>query len=228
MKVKFQQILSMKYLISQSVKIKDNGVKFNYLDEEYKRYFNDIGIELIPVDNLENEIDGYLNDDIHGVILSGSGDIKKIVNSGISKRNPVFFHERDVTENKLIEYTISNNLPLIGICHGMQKINDFFGGEIQPYFHCKKETFSEQGIFHDIRGLDNLIGKNLTYSVNQYHDHCILEDNLAKDLKCFAVDVRFNTVEGFYNSENKILGIQWHPERTINDDIAKEIIYNFI
>ena len=71
MKVKFQQILSMKYLISQSVKIKDNGVKFNYLDEEYKRYFNDIGIELIPVDNLENEIDGYLNDDIHGVILSG-------------------------------------------------------------------------------------------------------------------------------------------------------------
>ena len=101
MKVKFQQILSMKYLISQSVKIKDNGTKFNYLDEGYTRYFNHIGIKLIPVDNLENEISDYLNNDIHGVILSGSGDIKKIVNSGISERKPVFSHERDITENKL-------------------------------------------------------------------------------------------------------------------------------
>ena len=83
----------------------------------------------------------------------------------------------------------------------MQKINDFFGGKIQPYFHCKKETYSEQGIFHDIRGLDDLIGKNVTYSINQYHDHCILEDDLAKDSKCFAVDVRFNIVEGFYNNK---------------------------
>ena len=73
-----------------------------------------------------------------------------------------------------------------------------------------------------------LSAQNITYSINQYHDHCILEHDLAKDLKCFAVDVRFNTVEGFYNDKNKILGIQWHPERKINDDIAKEIIHNFI
>ncbi|MAM05827.1 MAG: hypothetical protein CMD06_07750 [Flavobacteriales bacterium] len=218
----------MKYLISQSVKVNDDGMKYSYLDEEYIRYFNRIGIKLIPVDNLKNEIDDYFTDDICGVILSGSGDIKKIVNSNIPEKNPVFFHERDRAENKLIEYTISNNLPLIGICHGMQKINDFFGGEIQPYHHCKKETFSEQGIFHDIRGLDDLIGKNIRYSINQYHDHCILEDDLAKNLKCFAVDVRFNTVEGFYNNKNKILGIQWHPERKINNDIAKDIIHKFI
>lgn len=228
MKVKFRQILDMKFLISQSVKVNSDGLKYNYIDEEYIHYFNNIGIELVPVNNLCSKIDDYFNDDIRGVILSGSGDIKSIVNSHTTKRRSIFFHERDETEDKLIEFAISNNFPLIGICHGMQKINDFFGGRIQSYFHCKKDTFSKQGIFHDIRGLDEVIGKNITYSINQYHDHCILEDDLAKNLKCFAVDIRFDTVEGFYNDRKKILGIQWHPERKINDDIAKDIINKFI
>ena len=92
----------------------------------------------------------------------------------------------------------------------------------------KKETFSKQGINHNICGLDDLIGKENIYSINQYHDHCILIEDLARDLKCFAVDVRFNTVEGFYSNKNRVLGIQWHPERKINDNIAEKIIQNFI
>ena len=217
----------MKYLISQSLKYNE-GVKYNSIDMEYIDYFQKVGITLIPVDNMNESIENHFNDDIQGIILSGSGDIEKITRSEFKKENLSFSLERDRIENKLIEYALSHSLPLIGICHGMQKINDYLGGDIQPYFHCKKDTFSEQGIYHDILGLDNLIGKDKIYSINQYHDHCILIEDLAHDLKCFAVDVRFNTVEGFYNQENKILGLQWHPERKINDNIAKEIIHKII
>ena len=73
-----------------------------------------------------------------------------------------------------------------------------------------------------------VIHSYLLEAFQEYHDHCILIEDLAYDLKCFAVDVRFNTVEGFYNQKNKILGIQRHPERKINDNIAKEIIHKII
>ena len=71
-------------------------------------------------------------------------------------------------------------------------------------------------------------GKN-KYKVNQYHDHCILEDDLSNDLKCFALDPRFQTVEGFYNQEMNIVGMQWHPERKISDkNITSKILNQFI
>ena len=218
----------MKFLISQSLKSDNEGSKYNWIDIEYMTYFKKLGITIIPVDNMNDSTENYFNTDIQGIILSGSGDIEKITYSNIKKDNLSFSFERDRIENKLIEYALSSKIPLIGICHGMQKINDYLGGNIQPYYHCKKETFSKQGINHNICGLDDLIGKENIYSINQYHDHCILIEDLARDLKCFAVDVRFNTVEGFYSNKNRVLGIQWHPERKINDNIAEKIIQNFI
>ncbi len=218
----------MKFLISQSIKIHENGTKYNYLDEKYNYFFQNMNISLIPVDNFFSRKTKYFNSDIKGVILSGSGDIEKIPDIDTIDRKPSFFRERDNTENILIESALNLKVPLIGICHGMQKINDYFGGRIHAYYHHKRETYSKQGISHDIRGLDDLIGKDQTYSINQYHDHCILIEDLADNLKCFAIDVRFNTVEGFYNSNDRILGIQWHPEREINDNVAQDIFYNFL
>tara|TARA_B100000287_G_C20361749_1_gene674121 strand:+ start:67 stop:723 length:657 start_codon:yes stop_codon:yes gene_type:complete len=218
----------MKFLISQSIKMDDNGTKYNRLDDKYHIFFQNINISLIPVDNFISDKKKYFNSDIKGVILSGSGDIEKIPDIDTIDRKPYFFQERDHTENILIEYALNLKIPLIGICHGMQKINDYFGGSIHAYYHHKRETYSEQGISHDIQGLDDLIGKDKIYSINQYHDHCILIEDLADNLKCFAVDVRFNTVEGFYNNEDRILGIQWHPEREINDNVAQDIFYNFL
>ena len=114
----------MKYLISQSLKYNE-GVKYNSIDMEYIDYFQKVGITLIPVDNMNESIENHFNDDIQGIILSGSGDIEKITRSEFKKENLSFSLERDRIENKLIEYALSHSLPLIGICHGMQKINDY-------------------------------------------------------------------------------------------------------
>ena len=161
--------------------------------------------------------------------MSGSGDIDLTQYNLPDNKSTKFSEDRDLIESKLIDLALSETKPIIGICHGMQKINQYFNGKIHPYYHCRKETYSEQGIEHQIIGTDELIGLKSKYKVNQYHDHCILEDDLSNDLKCFALDTRFQTVEGFYNQEMNIVGMQWHPERKISDkNITSKILNQFI
>ena len=224
----------MKYLISQS-HIKNNDEIYDDLDIKYQNYFSNYNIYLISIKNSNNikqsNIDKYLDrsDLFDGIILSGSGDIDLTQYSLPDNKSTKFSEDRDLIESKLIDLALSETKPIIGICHGMQKINQYFNGKIHPYYHSRKETYSEQGIEHQIIGTDELIGLKSKYKVNQYHDHCILEDDLSNDLKCFALDPRFQTVEGFYNQEMNIVGIQWHPERKISDkNITSKILNQFI
>ena len=71
-------------------------------------------LNLIPVHipNKLKNLDEFLTEmNLSGIILSG-GD-----NLGKNK-------DRDLTETRLLTYSIENKRPLIGICRGMQLIND--------------------------------------------------------------------------------------------------------
>mgnify|MGYP005661517497 FL=1 len=53
-----------------------------------------------------------------GFIISGGDNIGE-------------FPQRDKTETIMLEYASKKNLPILGICRGMQIINDFFGGKTE-------------------------------------------------------------------------------------------------
>ena len=58
-----------------------------------------------------------LSSKIEGIILSGGNDIGN-------------FAERDQVENWLIEIALQHQIPLLGICRGMQVLGTFFGAEL--------------------------------------------------------------------------------------------------
>jgi len=124
-----------------------------------------------------------------GFILSGGNDLGQ-------------FDYRDKLGDEIIKLSILHRIPILGICRGMQLINQFFDGTIiQKNGHV---TLSHQ-----------IIGpQNIVYSVNSYHNFVI--NKLGEDLEPTHL-AKDETIEGFKHKIFPFFGIMWHPERIGND-----------
>ena len=62
------------------------------------------------------------------LVLSGGNDLSHLIEK--NSKTYLYSQKRDEVEFKLIEIAIKKNIPILGICRGMQLINTYFGGEI--------------------------------------------------------------------------------------------------
>lgn len=166
------------------------------IDKNMVEYLHAANINPIPFlySSLFNE--NFIKDiirknQIRGLILSGG--------TTPSLENP---SKRDIFEKLLISVFIREQLPILGICRGMQFINLFFGGKlIQCKGHVKR--------YHKLEVLNS--NKKLPLTVNSFHNFMIDYDCLPKNLKCVALSGK--SIEAFEDQSKKIFGIMWHPER---------------
>ena len=160
------------------------------LDQRLIEFVSNLGFVPIPVPNFKNDIENKINDYLElikpkGIILSGGNDIGQ-------------YPYRDEIEQKLISISIVNNIPLIGICRGMQSIQISFKGEIE-------KGSNHVGKKHMI---ENNLGNRLV--VNSYHDYLI---KVAPERLSAIYKAADGTIESFKAKEHSIFGIMWHPER---------------
>ena len=96
------------------------------LDQNWSNLFGNIGIlQIILPNNSELIKSGAIDDlNLSGVILSG-GEF------GESNENNVGLKNRNEFESNLIRYCIDNKIPILGVCRGMQILNNFFGGKLE-------------------------------------------------------------------------------------------------
>ena len=171
--------------------------------------FNFIPI-LIP-NNLSN-IPLFLEENsIEGIILSGGDNI------GDDK-------ERDHTEKELIKFGIERELPIFGVCRGMQVLNNFFKGKIKvsvddSHIGNDHEVIISNDKISDFLKQDKIV-------VNSYHRNIINLEDIGESLISFAINQKDNTVEGFLHKKLPIMGVMWHPERDM--DKNTELINNFL
>lgn len=140
------------------------------------------------------------------IILPGGNDlIKKDKYSNI----------RLNVEQNTISYGLKKNIPILGVCRGMQVINNFFGGEIYKINgHMKKN--------HNIYMKTNIFGKT-KYLVNSYHNYGI--NYISKSKKFYTLaDDKDNNIEMFKHKKKSIYGVMWHPERNNNFNILDKIM----
>ena len=149
----------------------------------------DLGFLPISVSN-------YIHDTL---IYSESISPQAILLSGGNNIGSV--HERDRVETTLIDYALKNNLPLVGICRGMQFINHYQGGNLRSVSnhvgstHCINGKFSKAGIRD-----------------NSFHNQGIYASDLGTDLEALAWSDD-GVIEALRHTINPWLGIMWHPER---------------
>lgn len=158
---------------------------------------------LIP-NNLSNVKNFIENLELEGIILSGGDNIGD-------------YPERDETERSLLEISVDQTIPVLGICRGMQVINNFFGGRFSKKWD--KEHVNNN---HSITLTDDFKFINEeSIIVNSYHNNIIESNDLGKDLVSFAKHENDKTIEGFKHSKLPIIGVMWHPERKQDENSIK-------
>jgi len=146
---------------------------------EFKKYFDSI--------------------DIDGIFLTGGNDLNSLNPSKESK-------QRDIFEKKLIEYGIENEIPIFGVCRGMQIMAEYFGSDFI-------EVENQVGIKHTIKvNKDSRYFKYLNEinEVNSFHNYAV--KNLSEDFLISATS-RDNIIKAIEHKKYKIFGQMWHSER---------------
>jgi gamma-glutamyl-gamma-aminobutyrate hydrolase PuuD len=125
---------------------------------------------------------------LDGLILSGG--------NSLSKYGGMAF-ERDLVEEYLIRYALEYQLPILGVCRGMQLIQDFFGVPLVE-------------IMGHVGGSHEIIWNQETTIVNSFHHYGAY--TTTKEL-CVMAKTRDGVIEMIQHRSYPITGIMWHPER---------------
>lgn len=164
-----------------------------------------------------------LLDSLDGLLLTGGADI-----------NPLFLKEepvkelhninpfRDRQELLLTRLAANRQIPILGICRGMQVMNVALGGSIYQDIHVQMEgkrikhsqdmdrAFASHTIQIEHDSLLARIMKTTSLPVNSFHHQAINEAAPGFRISARAAD---QVAEAIESTEYKsMLGVQWHPE----------------
>ena len=142
--------------------------------------------------------------------------------------------ERDKTERLLLDTAMKRDMPVLGICRGIQFINVALGGTLwqdipaqfsDKLIHCQKPPYDIP--VHDVTVAEDsplyeLLQKE-HIAVNSYHHQGVRE--LSSKLKCMA-SAPDGLVEAVYAPDHKFLwAVQWHPEFSYETDENSRLIF---
>lgn len=212
------------------------GITGNYADQTctlaegyYQSVLNAGGIPvIIPPRYVEegddcSDLSGVL-DNIDGIVFSGGGDPNPLL---FGEEPVVQLHgitpERDLQELKLVRMAYDRQIPMLGICKGIQMINAALGGTLYQDIHSQKDggvwvkhSQDEDRRFpsHTVKIendtlLHKLFGKD-TLQVNSFHHQACKDIAPCLRLSAISPDGIVEAIES--NEYKSILGVQWHPE----------------
>ncbi len=185
------------------------------------------------IERLCSSFDGFLFTGGHDVDPEMYGD-KRRDNCGPS--NP----DRDRLEKRIFEYALKKDIPVLGICRGIQLINVLCGGTL--YQDIPTEYISENKVqhhmsppydvpCHEVNILENTplfreLGV-LTISVNSYHHQAVKK--LSPYLLPMAVSTDGLTEALYMPGKKFIQAVQWHPEFNFHkEETSRKILQSFV
>jgi putative glutamine amidotransferase len=178
---------------------------------------------MLPPDRLLLEDPGEVLDLLDGLVLAGGADIDP--SSYGEQAHPETVDtvpERDRFEIALVRAAIECDLPVLGICRGMQLINVAHGGSLLQHLPERfghHEHLRVPGTFdgadHDVDLVEGTLAARAageTHHATKSHHHQGI-DRLGEGLRisgCSAMDHLPEAIE--VPGRRFVLGVQWHPE----------------
>lgn len=173
---------------------------------------------------------------IDKLLLTGGQDVdprnyQELPHQKLGTIDPV----RDAFELALIAEAVKQKKPILAVCRGMQLLNVALGGDLYQDLSLRSEptlkhvqlptSFSQTT--HPVQiNPESFLGKFLpeTYQVNSFHHQTIKTLGTGLEVIARAPD---GVIEAVENQEQRILGVQWHPELTYQNIPSEQGIFNF-
>ena len=197
--------------------------------QPYARAIESVGAE--PV--LEEVRTGLRIGPCCGLLLTGGGDVDPALYGEIaSPETDPPDPERDAVEAALIDEALARDLPLLGICRGMQLLNVHLGGSLVQHLptvgrHVRRT--SDRGLpAHRVviepGSMLASIAHRQMWEVNSRHHQAVAR--LAGGFKVCASDPEDGTVEAFeLPARRYVLAVQWHPENQVSNDPEQRTLF---
>jgi N5-(cytidine 5'-diphosphoramidyl)-L-glutamine hydrolase len=165
------------------------GERRDCLDQAWTRFLAACGLLPVLLPNVtETAIalcDGLR---VSGLVLTGGNDLAALGGDA---------PERDVVENALLDWAERRQLPVLGVCRGMQMIQQRFAIPL-----CRVEGHVAQRQLIRINGEPK--------EVSSYHHFAAFESRPPLEVWAVADD---GVVKAVRHRSRPITGIMWHPER---------------
>lgn len=160
---------------------------------------------------------------IDALIISGGVDVSPYLYGENPIKEVTFFSvERDRFEIALVKGAIERNIPIFGICRGVQIINVALGGTL--YQDISAQTGSVYGhmpegmpvnqLYHKVELQDNSLIRSLfkdkSFLINSFHHQAIKELGEGLKATAFSDDGIIEAIE--LEDNRSVYGVQWHPE----------------
>jgi putative glutamine amidotransferase len=185
------------------------------------------GVEALKISYSDSSLN--LLEKCQGILLTGGEDV-----------HPRFYNKpeyyefcykddiderRDELEFKVLEYSQKRNIPVLGICRGLQVANVFFGGTLIPdipsfgkFNHSKHEGKDRYHVIEIDRNSNfRKIVQAESGEINSAHHQSA--ELVAPSLVTNAIS-KDGVIEGLEWKEPKgksfLLLVQWHPERMVD------------
>lgn len=188
------------------------------------------GIPLIIPPVEESSLLAQTLDRIDGLLLSGGGDLNPLfLGEDPIKDLSSINHKRDLCELLLTRMAADRQIPILGICRGIQIIAAALGGKLyQDIYKQKDQTWIKHSQNLDRRYASHTVEiapQSLLYkimqtgrlAVNSFHHQAVAEAGSAFRVSARSADGIIEAIESA--EEKSIIGVQWHPECFIlNED----------
>jgi len=121
-----------------------------------------------------------------------------------------------------VKYCDNENIPILGICLGLQVIGAAYGAKISSapeLLHGRTSEISHNGLdlFNDIPN---------NFIATRYHSLAIEPDSMPEDLQVTA-KCSDGTIMGISHRKKNIVGVQFHPEAVLTQ-FGYELLANWL
>lgn len=156
------------------------------------------------------------------LLFPGGGDITPELFGQSNHGSRNIDTELDILQLRAFQYGLHSNLPILGICKGMQLINVALGGTlIQDLSTASLHTAASCDLYHETvissnSYLHTLYGNNIITNSRHHQGIDKLGENLIAVQHC-PLD---QCIEAIEHTKYPVWGVQWHPERLSPDSTS--------